>query len=119
VKARWDEIKGVNVSGNGVMHDGIRKVFSGKNCMAVLNEIKPLPYQLTEIPTHSHPHEQLCYIMHGQCKFKLGDETFDVSSGEIIYIPPDVQHGLILTSDEACLNLDIFSPIREDYLPKD
>ena len=110
----WNDIKGVKVIGGGKMSDGVRKLFTGKNVMAVLNEIEPLT--LAEIYTHSHPHEQLVYIIEGTGKFALGKETFDVGPGDIFLAPPNVPHGLIVTGKKKMINLDIFSPIREDFI---
>ncbi len=89
-----------------------RRVFSGHNSMMVLNELMPG----SRPNLHQHPHEQLVYIIEGTCRFVLGDETFDMQAGDVLLIPPDVPHSLEVTSSTPVLNLDVFSPIREDYL---
>ncbi|MFC2016553.1 cupin domain-containing protein [Chloroflexota bacterium] len=106
-KANWNSMKGVQ-SRNNVT----RRVFSGKNCMMVLNELLPS----AQPNLHQHPHEQLTYIVEGTCRFELGDEVLDMVAGDVILIPPDVPHSLEVTSKEPVLNLDVFSPIREDFL---
>ncbi len=89
-----------------------RQVFSGKNCMMVLNEIKPgLVPRL-----HSHPHEQLLQILSGSAKVVLGDEVLTLKAGDVVHVPPDLPHSLEVLGDETVMNMDIFSPIREDYL---
>ncbi len=106
-KSNWNSIKRVQ-SRNNVA----RRVFSGKNSMMVFNELSPS----SQPNLHQHPHEQLTYIVEGTCRFVLGDEVLNMVTGDIILIPPDVPHSLEVTSKEPVLNLDVFSPIREDFL---
>jgi len=108
-KSNWNSLPGVEIWHGAV----VRQVFSGKNSMMVMNRITPA----ARPALHSHPHEQLSYILEGKCKFVLGDEIFDLVEGDVILIPPDVPHSLEVTGDKNVLNLDVFSPIREDYLP--
>ena len=61
---------------------------------------------------HRHPHEQLTYIIEGTGRFFIGDEVVEMAAGDLILVPPDVPHGLEVTSKEPVLNLDVFSPIR-------
>jgi quercetin dioxygenase-like cupin family protein len=39
-----------------------------------------------------------------------------MKAGDCVYIPPDVDHGAVCV--EAGVLLDMFSPIREDFLPE-
>ncbi|OGP63338.1 MAG: hypothetical protein A2170_11100 [Deltaproteobacteria bacterium RBG_13_53_10] len=89
-----------------------RRVFSGKNSMMVLNELMPS----AKPALHHHPHEQLTYIIEGTCRFVIGDERVEMAPGDLILIPPNIPHSLEVTSNKPVLNLDVFSPIREDYL---
>ena len=107
VRANWKNIKRVQSR-----NDVTRRVFSGKNCMMVINELLPT----AEPNLHQHSHEQLTYIVEGTCHFVLGDETLEMVAGDVILIPPDVPHSLKVTSTTPVLNLDVFSPIREDFL---
>jgi quercetin dioxygenase-like cupin family protein len=106
-KANFDQIERV------IAREGVnRRVFSGKNSTLVMNEILP-----TARPAmHSHVHEQITYILQGECDFMLGDETVRMTKGDVILVPPNVSHGLRPLGDETILNIDVFSPIREDYL---
>lgn len=63
---------------------------------------------------HQHPHAQLAYVESGQFDFTIGDETRRLGPGDCAYIPPNVDHGAICR--EAGVLLDIFSPLREDFL---
>ncbi len=80
--------------------------------MMVLNEIKPF----AQPALHSHRHEQITYILQGECEFTLGDETVRMGKGDVILVPPNVLHAMRPLGEETILNLDIFSPIREDYM---
>lgn len=89
-----------------------RRVFSGENSMMVLNTI-----QAFALPAlHQHPHEQITYILQGECDFTMGDEVIKMAAGDVILVPPNTPHTLKPTSDETIINFDVFSPIREDYL---
>ena len=106
-QGNWDALPRV------VVRKGVsRKVFSGKNSTMVLNEIEPG----TEPRLHAHPHEQLLYIMSGAAEIVLGDQVLQLKAGDVLLVPPDISHSLRVLGDEAVLNLDVFSPIREDYL---
>lgn len=108
-KDNWDTLERVKV------REGVtRRVFSGKNSMLALNEIMPEAGP----SLHSHPHEQLLVIMKGQAELVLGDEILYLKEGDVFFVPPDIPHSLKVIGDEPVLNLDVFSPIREDYLPK-
>ncbi len=65
--------------------------------------------------THTHPHEQACYVLEGEFKFTVGEDTQIVKVGDTLYMEPNVPHGCILLSEKGRL-LDIFTPIREDFL---
>ncbi len=72
------------------------------------------------VPTHSHENEQLTYILEGALHFWLGEEGSDdvrevvVSAGEVLYIPSHLPHRAIALEDT--LDLDVFSPPRQDWL---
>lgn len=63
---------------------------------------------------HSHPHEQLTYVLAGEFVFTIGDETRRVSAGDTLYKMPDIIHGCVC--EKAGVLLDIFTPVREDFL---
>ena len=105
--ANFDDIRRV------IAREGVdRRVFSGENSTMVMNEI-----QTSASPAiHSHPHEQITYILEGECEFILGEETIRMGKGYVVLVPPNVKHGLRPLGDTPILNLDVFSPVREDYL---
>ena len=67
----------------------------------------------TVLPMHSHPHEQIPYIISGRFEFTVGKNTTVMESGMTVLVPGGVVHGgKTLT---ACHVIDLFSPVREDY----
>ena len=71
------------------------------------------------VPQHSHDNEQITYILEGALKFWLGadaKEEVTVSAGEVLHIPPNVPHKA--EALEETLDVDIFSPPRQDWLEK-
>ncbi len=64
---------------------------------------------------HTHPHEQIGYCLEGEFDFTIDGETKRIKAGDTMYIKPDVLHGCQLISEKGRL-LDIFTPIREDFL---
>ena len=73
--------------------------------------------QGSEVPEHSHPHEQAGLVIQGQLQFRIGAEERLMQEGDAFIVPPDVVHCGIVVSGPARV-LDIFSPPREDYLEK-
>ena len=73
----------------------------------------------TIVPRHSHENEQLTYILEGGLRFWIGEDesqVIDVLAGEVLHIPSMVQHKAEALADT--LDVDIFSPPREDWLNK-
>ena len=67
------------------------------------------------LPLHSHPHEQTGYLLQGKLRFICEGETFEIGEGDSWCIPGDAEHGVEVLADSVVLEL--FSPVREDYLP--
>ena len=71
------------------------------------------------VPKHSHENEQLTYILEGALRFTLGEEQnidVTVSAGEVLHIPSNYPHMAVAIEDT--LDVDIFSPPRQDWLDK-
>jgi quercetin dioxygenase-like cupin family protein len=62
---------------------------------------------------HSHPHEQLVYIVKGGIRFAHSGGTFDARTGDSFLVPGGVEHQASAFEDSEVL--DIFTPMREDY----
>lgn len=67
----------------------------------------------SEVPLHSHPHEQVGHIGAGALRFRIGDRERVVEPGDGYVVPPGVQHGAAALEDTVAI--DVFSPPREEY----
>lgn len=65
-------------------------------------------------PIHSHPHEQIGYLVSGELELIVENVTTRLSPGDSYYVPPNTRHGVITLT--PCVLLDCFAPIREDFL---
>lgn len=65
-------------------------------------------------PIHHHYHSQITHIESGVFEVTIGKETKTLKAGDSYYIPPNVPHGA--TAIEAGLLIDVFSPMREDFV---
>jgi quercetin dioxygenase-like cupin family protein len=71
------------------------------------------------VPKHSHENEQITYILSGVLRFWLGEdgsEVVDVRAGEVLHIPSNIPHKA--EALEETLDVDVFSPPRQDWLDK-
>jgi mannose-6-phosphate isomerase-like protein (cupin superfamily) len=81
--------------------------------LVVFNWLTP---SLPEIPPHSHDFDQLALILSGSTEFDVAGRRYTVSSGEFLYIPRGALHSIRVVGERDVLNIDIFAPVREDYL---
>ncbi len=86
----------------------------GEKMMMVLNATLPGH----SVPTHSHPHEQIGMVYAGKARLWIGDEERVVQKGDFYAIPADVPHSDTCIGDEPFVMLDVFYPIREDFIEK-
>lgn len=63
---------------------------------------------------HSHPHEQISYVVSGAFEFDIGGEKKVVRAGDTTYKQPDIPHGAVCL--EEGMLLDFFTPHREDFV---
>ncbi|SIO61168.1 Cupin domain-containing protein [Singulisphaera sp. GP187] len=64
---------------------------------------------------HSHPHEQMGMMVSGRLEFTIGDVTRVLGPGDLWRIPGGIVHR-VRALDGPAVALDVFHPIREDYL---
>ena len=62
---------------------------------------------------HSHPHEQMVYVVRGHLLVLFGGAEFEVFPGDSFIVPGGVEHQA--SAFEESEVLDIFTPCREDY----
>jgi quercetin dioxygenase-like cupin family protein len=72
--------------------------------------------QGADLPRHSHPHEQTGYLVSGQIELTIGDETYRVKPGDSWCITGNVEHKAMALEDSVAI--EVFSPVREDYIPQ-
>jgi quercetin dioxygenase-like cupin family protein len=67
------------------------------------------------VEEHAHPHEQVGMVLAGKAIFYIGDEQKTLQAGDLYLIPGGTKHR-VAALDEPVKAIDIFYPIREDYL---
>ena len=96
-----------------VMSDMIsRKIVTGDKAMVAQVFLK----KDAVVPEHYHESEQITYILEGALKFEIEGKEIVVRKGEVLSIPSNVPHRAVALEDTV--DLDIFSPIRTDWLSK-
>ena len=66
----------------------------------------------TELPAHSHPHEQIAMLQEGRFELTVDGECRELEPGEVVVIPSGIEHsGRAITASRV---IDVFSPVRED-----
>ena len=90
-----------------------RQMVVGQNMM--MCRFRFAPFVITN--EHTHPHEQITLVVKGRVKFFISGEEHILKAGDVIYFPPHNRHGATMLDEEVIL-IDIFSPIREDFLAK-
>ena len=86
----------------------------GERMMMVLNATLPGH----TVPIHAHPHEQIGVVYAGEAILRIGGEERRVRKGDLYCIPADVPHGDTAVGDEPFVMLDVFHPVREDFVEK-
>ena len=97
-----------------VMSDMItRKIVTGEKAMIAQIILR----KGAIVPEHRHESEQIAYVVEGALRFELEGRQVIVRKGELLCIPSNVPHSAVALEDTV--DLDIFSPIRKDWLAKD
>ena len=66
------------------------------------------------VPRHQHENEQITYILRGTLKFEVNGKDIVLRDGDVLHIPSNVVHSAVALEDT--LDLDVFSPPRQDWL---
>jgi len=92
--------------------DGIeRQMVWGERLMVC--RLRFAPRVVTAV--HTHPHEQITLVQQGRVLFTVNGEERVAGAGDVLYFPSNLSHGATML-DEAVVLVDVFSPIREDFL---
>jgi quercetin dioxygenase-like cupin family protein len=68
-------------------------------------------------PEHTHPHEQMSIVVSGRVRFFIEGKEQIAEPGEVLHFPSNCLHGATMMDEEVVL-IDIFTPLREDFLTK-
>ena len=105
---RWDEL-----AKDQLKEDLARRLISAERMMLAQVFLE----KGCIVPKHSHENEQLTYILEGKLRFRLGEDesqVVDVGAGEVLHLPSWLPHSA--EALETTLDVDIFSPPRQDWL---
>ena len=69
----------------------------------------------SDLPIHTHPHEQTGYLVKGRLKMFIGEASFIAEPGDSWCIGEDVEHGA--KALENSVAVEIFAPVRKEYIP--
>lgn len=121
---------GANGNGNGV-HDGslarhlnwsnipVEQVSEGIQRQMLVGDRMMIcrfrfsPFLVT--PEHDHPHEQMTIVERGKVRFFIEGKERIASAGDVLHFPSQTWHGATMMDEEVVL-IDIFTPVREDFL---
>lgn len=91
---------------------GIRRKITGYNDDLIMVLVK---FDEGRIGTpHNHIHSQSSYMESGSFEVTIGGKTELLQKGDCFFVPPNIVHGVVCKS--AGVLIDVFSPIREDFL---
>lgn len=102
---RWDEIELEKVT-----EMISRKIVSGEKEMLAQIYLK----KGALVPVHEHESEQISYVLQGALRFLIDGEEIIIREGDVLHIPSMVPHQAEALEDT--FELDVFSPIRQDWL---
>jgi quercetin dioxygenase-like cupin family protein len=95
--------------------EGIKRQFCGHDdhimVVKVEFEVGAVGY------VHSHPHSQVSYVESGEFDVIIDGVEKRLGPGDSFYVHPDLDHGAVCR--KAGVLLDVFSPVREDFLNED
>jgi len=69
------------------------------------------------VPLHSHPNEQITMLERGALRFVVSGLETILRAGEVLAIPPHAPH--MVEALEDSLAVDLFAPVREDWIRGD
>jgi quercetin dioxygenase-like cupin family protein len=101
----WQSVK------KEVLNDRLsRKFVSGEKVMVAQMRLS----KDCLVPLHHHVSEQISMVMQGALKFELEGREVMVGADEVMVIPANVPHSVLAIEDTIAI--DVFSPIRQDWL---
>ncbi len=107
-------IKSSEVTPEVIVQGRTRYLAHLPNLMMVVMDFNDGPTSQPD-PPHSHPHEQISYVVSGEINLLLGNKATRLGPGDIFTVPPNIPHSIQLLTTKARL-VDAFTPIREEFL---
>ena len=116
-----DEIKKELILFYKVNESGYKQVLPGIRLKTLVYGEKTLFSEFrmeanSVLPQHSHSHEQTGYLVEGRIRLTIGQQTIEAGPGDSWCIPSNIDHSAEIL--EKSVAIEVFSPVREDYLPK-
>ncbi len=66
-------------------------------------------------PWHSHPHEQISYVVSGEIDYCVeGAEPAHLTAGASFYVPSNVTHRVVAYAPSVLV--DTFTPTRDEFI---
>jgi quercetin dioxygenase-like cupin family protein len=109
-------IKGSKVTPTVISQGVSRYLAHLPNLMMVVVDFENGPASQPD-PPHSHPHEQISYVVSGEINVVIENEITRLKPGDLFTVPPNLPHSIQLLTPKARL-IDAFTPIREEFLKK-
>ncbi len=99
--------------------NAVKKVFKGVSLDSLAvgekSQVTKMNYVAGNYASpHQHPHEQSGYVISGRYELTIGSESYELQTGDSYSIPGNQTHSFKVI--EAGEVVDVFTPIREDYL---
>ncbi|MFC1931062.1 cupin domain-containing protein [Chloroflexota bacterium] len=69
------------------------------------------------IPLHHHEQEQIMTVVEGECDEIIDGKLYHLKEGDVVRLASNQEHGTYV-SEKGCLTIEVFSPVREDYVAK-
>ncbi|MBD3382278.1 MAG: cupin domain-containing protein [candidate division Zixibacteria bacterium] len=85
---------------------------NGEAMMMVQHRIAPG----ATAPLHAHSNQQCGLIHSGSGRLTIGNMTREVKTGDCFYMTSDIKHGVINTGDDTLVMIEVFHPVREDFV---
>jgi quercetin dioxygenase-like cupin family protein len=105
---RWQDVPSEPIA-KGIA----RQMIIGERLMICRLTLQPH----VDTPVHSHPHEQITLVERGRVRFSIGSDVRVATAGDILHFAPGMAHGATMLDEEVVL-VDIFTPIRDDFLAR-
>lgn len=92
--------------------EGITRQFVGFNTQLMMVKVKFEEGAIGYV--HDHFHSQATYVASGKFKITIDEKSEILAAGDGFFVQPNLKHGAECL--EAGILIDVFSPVREDFL---